>query len=390
MINNFKILYAKNPVMFKRVGLFLILHFISIGLVMPYTTLIQLRFISLNRLLLLNGIGFLIGSMILYGFISGKLQVIDVRRRLIFFKGLLMTGRLSILLLLLFSDSTFNWILLVLSVFCGTISYPVINSDYQFLMFKSYGLKNRVRLTSANTVVMSVSIIIMNFVSSLIYPRLYIVYLIAVIMDLTAILSLTRFTGDYSYKAIGKIKETFSKAELEVFTVMLMLQISFVMLIFIRPVVFKNLGEEFVGFLFGTALILNAFITHYFLHSITNRKPFIKTSIISVVLGTIMILSLSSSILQTVALLITIPFINTMVFGFRHIIFKNTDKELTWSVSAINELLKGISYSIFIPLGLIKNLSYVGIMVFSMIILFIVGVVSIHLSGKTHHKAICE
>lgn len=390
MIGNFKYLYYKNPVMFRKVGLFLLLHFVSIGLVAPYTLLIQLRYASLKSMLLLNGAGFLIGALILYGFISGSFPVVDVRKRLMFFKGLLMTGRLSVLLLLFFGDTFLRFPLLVLSVFGGTLSYPIINADYQFLMFKSYGLKNRVRLTSANTVVMNLTIIVMNFVSSLVYPRLYLIYLVAVFVDLLAIVSLTGFSGDYSYRVVGKISGAFKRAELEIFSVMFLLQVVLVLLMFIRPVVFKGMGEDSVGFLFGIASILNAVTVHYALHYIGGRRPFIKTGIISMILSVFLFASLQNTYLQVIGVLLVIPLVFTIILGFRHIVFKKSDRELTWGIGAINELLRSLAYIMFIPIGFLGNGGVVSIVYVVISLLFTIGVVAFHLFTKEHHKVLCD
>ena len=350
LIENYKYLYRVNPEGFKELFIPMITHYIPIGVSIAYTLLIQLRVTSLRNMMLLNGSGAVLGGLLLYFIIRGWLRINDAKKLLLISKFVMVINRISVFLLLIFPDKWFTPLLLITSVYTGMVTFPLLNSSIQYVVFKRYDLKNKARITNAFLTTFNITVITITFLMSLLYDYMVYIYFLVILFEFISFTTFFKVKGDFTIEHSNiKMIEYFDRDDLKLFLFIFIFSVSLSLISFIKPVVFKSIGEQYVGLLFSIAGILSVIISYYSLKTFTGDNTLGKTFITLLTIGLLFIISYNHPYLQILTILLAPPLISTSSFSYRHLVYTKNGGDSVWTTTAFNEFVRA-STNIILPL----------------------------------------
>ena len=358
MIENYKYLYRVNPEGFRELLIPMLTHYVPIGVAMAYTLLIQLRVTSLRNMMILNGSGAVFGAILMYLIIRGWLKITDGKQLLLISKFLMVINRVSVFLLLIFPDKWFTPIILLFTVYTGMTTFPLLNSSIQYVVFKKYGLKNKARITNAFITTFNITTITITFLMTLLYNYMTEIYFLIIFIELTSLLTFMKVDDDFTINySEDRLSKYFNRKDLSMFAFIFIFSMSLALISFIKPVVFKTIGEQYVGLLFSITGILSIVLSYYSLKTFTGGNTLGKTFITLLMIGTLLIASYNHPYLQIILIMVAPPLISTTSLSYRHLVYSNNNQDGVWLTTAVNEMVRASTNIILPLLAIIPNVN---------------------------------
>lgn len=333
-------------------------HYVPIGVAMAYTLLIQLRVTSLRNMMILNGSGAVFGAILMYLIIRGWLKITDGKQLLLISKFLMVINRVSVFLLLIFPDKWFTPIILLFTVYTGMTTFPLLNSSIQYVVFKKYGLKNKARITNAFITTFNITTITITFLMTLLYNYMTEIYFLIIFIELTSLLTFMKVDDDFTINySEDRLSKYFNRKDLSMFAFIFIFSMSLALISFIKPVVFKTIGEQYVGLLFSITGILSIVLSYYSLKTFTGGNTLGKTFITLLMIGTLLIASYNHPYLQIILIMVAPPLISTTSLSYRHLVYSNNNQDGVWLTTAVNEMVRASTNIILPLLAIIPNVN---------------------------------